>query len=189
MSVEGNAKCLALKTRKLHALPFSCNQSLTESNRYHWALLTGPKGDVPNRPQDRGVYHVKERLVIEGDPPVPTPKWQYIQAAEEHGILLVRVLVGKVKNLERLLELFRNSPLRPDVTGWNCVYWVKEALETAAKDSNVLASCVGNWQIVRDTAMRYVEEKKEAHRFDGQGQFDASQTATWDLLANKEIVP
>jgi hypothetical protein len=30
--------------------------------------------------------------------------------------------------------------------------------------------------------MWYVEEKKAAHRFDGQGQYDQDKAATWDML-------
>lgn len=49
-----------------------------------------------------------------------------------------------------------------------------------------------DWQIVRDTAMRYIEEKKTQHRFDGKakkGQFDNHKPATFDLLTGKELIP
>lgn len=104
-------------------------------------------------------------------------------------MLLVRVVVGKIKNLDHTKEIFRNIPLRPDVPGWNCVEWVKEAFETALADGGALGTAAPNWTAVRDTAMDYVAKKKAAHRFDGQGKYDQAKAATWDLLEGKELQP
>lgn len=35
----------------------------------------------------------------------------------------------------------------------------------------------------------YVERKKAAHRFDGQGQYDQSKAATWNMIKGVEQVP
>jgi hypothetical protein len=46
-----------------------------------------------------------------------------------------------------------------------------------------------HWNSIRDTAMWYVEEKKAAHRFDGQGGFDQNKAATWDMIDGLERTP
>jgi hypothetical protein len=45
------------------------------------------------------------------------------------------------------------------------------------------------WQAVRDAAMQFCQQKKDAHRFDGKGNFDTSQVTTFDLIQKKETIP
>lgn len=106
-------------------------------------------------------------------------------------MLLVRVTIGKVKDKSRLESIFRNIPVRPQVAGWNCVAWVKEAVETALQDEKALGTSKKklDWKSIRDVAMWYVEKKKSAHRFDGQGQYDQNKAATWDMLEGVERMP
>ncbi|EGY23380.1 uncharacterized protein VDAG_04818 [Verticillium dahliae VdLs.17] len=98
-------------------------------------------------------------------------------------------MVGKVKSTSRLRSIFQHTPVRPEVEGWNCVGWVKEALLAAMQDGRALEKYAGGWQEVRDTAMLYVQSKKEAHRFDGTVYFDPAQPATWDMLSGVELIP
>lgn len=66
---------------------------------------------------------------------------------------------------------------------------MKEALEAVLRDRRALGAPKGlNWDGVRDTAMWYVERKKAEHRFDGQGDFDQTKAATWDMIDGFERV-
>lgn len=85
-------------------------------------------------------------------------------------VLLVRVMIGKVKDLSRLRSIFERPPIRAEVPGWNCVGWVREAFLDARRDEKALGTCAKDWESVRDAAMWYVEHKKAAHRFDGTVQ-------------------
>ena len=89
----------------------------------------------------------------------------------------------------RLEDILRNAPIRGNQDGWNCVEWVKEALSILTEDRKCLGTRVTDWQLVRDTAMNYVQPKKEHHRFDGKGNFDTSKVATYDLISKKEVHP
>lgn len=104
-------------------------------------------------------------------------------------MVLVRVVVGKVANVTRLVSTIRSTPLNGDQPGWNCVEWVKDALEALKKDGRALGTSNTDWSAVRDTAMHYVEGKKAQHRFDGKGNFDMSKVATWDMLEGMELIP
>jgi hypothetical protein len=103
--------------------------------------------------------------------------------------LLVRVMIAKVENKDRLVSIIRNTPIRPDVAGWNCVGWVKEVLETLETDGKALGTGVIEWTKVRNGAMEYCQRKKDEHRFDGKVQFDMSKAATYDLIEGKETIP
>ncbi|QPH02856.1 hypothetical protein C2857_007074 [Epichloe festucae Fl1] len=157
---------------------------------YHWALIVGPKTES-NTSRGRR-FHAKEKLHVFGNPPMPQYVWEYVEediSMMPTSMLLVRVVFGKVKELSRLKSIFRNIPIRHEVGGWNCVAWVREAVETALQDRRVLRLSESlNWDSVRDVAMWYVEQKKAAHRFDGQGDYDQTKAATWDMLEGIERV-
>lgn len=104
-------------------------------------------------------------------------------------MLLVRILVGKVKSMSRLREIFEHTPVRSDVKGWNCVAWVREAMSAALQDGKALGTSAGDWESVRNAAMGYIEQKKAAHRFDGVVDYDQTKAATWDMLESAELVP
>ena len=104
-------------------------------------------------------------------------------------MLLVRIMIGKVKKMDRLESALRKVPIRQGQMGWNCVGWVKEALEALNADGKALGTSVTEWQAVRDGAMQYVQRKKAEHRFDGRGNFNMRYAATYDMLDGKETVP
>lgn len=104
-------------------------------------------------------------------------------------MILVRIMVGKIENMSRLTSITESVPIRGNKPGWNCVEWLKEALELLGNDKEALGTSETDWQTVRNAAMEYVEMKAAQHRFDGKakpGQFDESKVATYDLLEKTE---
>ena len=77
------------------------------------------------------------------------------------------------------------TPLRSNVQGWNCVEWVREAFETIVKRDDVIGRGVKSWQSVRDTAIWYVEKKRDEGRF--SIQFDPLKVPTWDSLSSIDV--
>ncbi|KAK4156992.1 hypothetical protein C8A00DRAFT_40578 [Chaetomidium leptoderma] len=156
----------------------------SDKDRLYVALYACGGAPVMPRLEDtRGArFHAKEKLRLVGTPPVPESVWEYEERESTMmptSMLLVRVMIGKVKDRNRLESM-----------GGNCVAWVKEAIETALRDEKVLGTPKTlHWDSIRDTAMWYVELKKAAHRFDGQGGFDLTKAATWDMLDGLERVP
>jgi hypothetical protein len=153
------------------------------SIRYHWAMQIGPKAEVEG--SQGKLYPAKETLTATG----------YVWGMEERGttmlatnMQLVRVLIGKVEDRSRLETIFRKVPIRKDQPGWNCVGWIKEALEDLGANGKALGASVTDWQQVRNMAMQYIERKKREHRFDGTANFDMRRPATFDMLENKETI-
>jgi hypothetical protein len=152
-------------------------------DRYHWSIIIGPKVEADNIGFR---YHAKEK---------PSPgggsTWEFEETEcnlKATQMLLIRVLIGKVANGPRTVEILRNTPIRQGEPGWNCVGWVKEALETLKADGKALGTSSLEWSTVRDEAMGYCQRKKDQHRFDGKGNFDMSKAPTYDLLKHREIV-
>ncbi|KAL9103654.1 MAG: hypothetical protein Q9163_001313 [Psora crenata] len=152
---------------------------------YHWSLMTGP------RKEDRGSrglrYHAKDKSRASGQ-----SVWEF----EERGLtvgmatqmLLVRILVGKVDKSNRLRDILRRVPVVQGDRSWNCVIWVKNALEALQKDGKAMGTCQLDWKIIRDTSMRYIQHKKKQHRFDGKAEFDISNSATFDMPEGRETI-
>jgi hypothetical protein len=131
-------------------------------------------------------YHAKNTPMHGGS------QWLF----EEHdcslapsNMLLVRVMVAKVEKKDRLISVLRNTPIKQGQQGWNCVSWVKEALERLKADGKALGRGITEWKLVRGAAMGYCQRKKDQHRFDGTGNFDMSKAPTYDLIEGKEIIP
>lgn len=131
-------------------------------------------------------YHAKERPKLGGG-----SEWFFEERESPlapTSMLLVRVVIGKIENGNRLVEILRNTPIRQGQPGWNCVGWVKEALEKLKVDPKALGTSIVEWEKVRGEAMNYCQRKKDQHRFDGQGNFDMRKVPTYDLMERKEII-
>ena len=104
-------------------------------------------------------------------------------------MLLVRVMIGKVANIDRLEKALRDTPVVQSDRTWNCVTWVKNALGALQVEGRAVGTSQLDWQSVRDAAMRYCQEKRDQHRFDGSGTFDLRKAPTYNLLEGRETIP
>lgn len=94
-------------------------------------------------------------------------------------MILVRILIAKVEDTDKLAQLLRQIPIREGEEGWNCVLWVKEALSELEKSNKIIGTSMLEWQAVRDAAMEYCQRKKDQQRFDGKGEFESSLEGIW----------
>jgi hypothetical protein len=148
--------------------------------RYHWALLLGPKVE---RRSTQGLFaHVKNTTTPDGT-------WTFEEAETPLTTtrqMLVRVLVAKVADRERLLRVVRAVPIVQNDANFNCIAWVRHALEALQQDEVALGTSKLDWTTVRDNAMAYCQKKKDMHRFDGKVEYDITWPPTFDLLAGRE---
>jgi hypothetical protein len=147
-------------------------------------LIVGPKVEAEGGIGVR--YHAKERPKLGGG-----SEWFFEEREcplAPTSMLLVRIMVGKVVDSNRLIQTLRNTPIRQGQPGWNCVSWVQEGLEMLKADTKALGTSVIEWDKVRSEAMGYCQQKKDQHRFDGQGNFDMRKVPTYDLMERKEII-
>lgn len=166
---------------------------LTSYLRFHWALVVAP------RQQDRTTvarkFHDKE------DMSKMPYTWTLTEEDEQLGTnqsvrLLTRIQVGKVNNRATLEKTLLTVPVRAGkegYDGWNCVVWVKEALERlSGNDNDGLGTCMLDWQKVRSAALKYTKDKIDTHRFDGKPAtytFIQDEVPTYDLITETEVVP
>ncbi|KAF7532236.1 hypothetical protein G7054_g8143 [Neopestalotiopsis clavispora] len=127
-------------------------------DKYHWGILVGPK--IESDDSIGKLYHAKEKMMQQRSHFMFKERNISMLATS---MILVRILVGKIENHERLASILRSTPIRAEQPGWNCVGWVQEA------------------------------HKAAEHRFDGKhrpGQFDHKKVATYDMVDTKgETVP
>ncbi|PYH43493.1 uncharacterized protein BP01DRAFT_402582 [Aspergillus saccharolyticus JOP 1030-1] len=137
-----------------------------KEDTHHWAILIGSK--AATNAGSSVQYHAKERISQEG-------KSEFF--FEEHDASA------------QMLLILRGIPVSQNVSGWNCVSWVKEALEVVDADTQALASTrVCDWGRVRDAAIEYCQRKKDQHRFDGKGDYDMGVIPTYDLMVGRGLI-
>jgi hypothetical protein len=132
-------------------------------------------------------YHAKERITGPN-----ASAWLFEEketSLSATSMLLVRVMIAKVEKKDRLISTLRDTPIKQDVAGWNCVGWVKEALQNLEMDGKALGTAVTDWTKVRNAVMEYCQQQKDKHRFDGQGNYDMTKVPTYDLIEGREVIP
>ncbi|KIM95991.1 hypothetical protein OIDMADRAFT_44786 [Oidiodendron maius Zn] len=146
-----------------------------------------PGGEDSDNGNVEGVrYDAKERMTKSSK-----TKWYFEErrgGVDGNGMLLIRLIVAKVPQPSELIHILRQVPVKQGLPGWNCVAWVKEALEKIEAHGKVLGTHRAEWLDVMDTALWYVEKKKPEHRFDGQGDYDINNVPTYDLMESKETM-
>ena len=132
--------------------------------------------------------HVKNRL----NPNGPGSIWQYeeseMQNVQNTTSLLVRVMIGKVEDLGRLLAIIRGITVVQNDPGWRCRTWCANALAAIMADGKAMGTSVLNWQRIEQTARSYVGQKTAQGRF-ANSQLLLRPRPTWDMLENKEMIP
>ena len=159
-----------------------------EQSTYHWALLSGPKTETDTSQGKR--YHIKQYQYNENDQ--LRTKWAYEELnvpVTPTRMILVRVLVAKIVDWNKMELILRGVPLIQNDASWTCRIWVKDALGYLVGDGHALGTSVSDWSTVENAATRYVQVKKDQHRFDGQVQWDMEKVPTWDLIENREAIP
>lgn len=92
-------------------------------DRYHWALLA-----IPSTSNSSQATRFHARDYFTG--PSQT-HWIYEEihvSARVTPKLLSKTYIGDVVDNERLYEVLRDTPIRQQEWGWNCVDWVSEAV-------------------------------------------------------------
>ena len=144
--------------------------------------MVGPKIESGDKHGTR--HHAKEIITANG------VQWIYEKkdvSLAPTSMQLIRVVIGKVEDKHRLQSVLRQIPIRAETPGWNCVAWVKEALQQLERDGRALGTSVTAWQSVRDTAMWYCEHKTSEGRFTAEG-YNPQKCPTYDIIEGKETV-
>ena len=150
--------------------------------RYHWGFLIGPK--IEDEPEVPGVrYHVKNH---------PLGGWVYEEKSlpnvQSTISLLARILIAKVEDERRLIQILRETPVIQGDPNWRCRTWVQAVLVSIRRDGRAVGTSNLSWAQIEPWAREYVARKTES------GRYSLVQTAdlpkpTWDMLEDKEIVP
>lgn len=144
----------------------------------------GPKSD---KNEGRGArYHARNHATAEAD-----SVWTFEEVRTSlmpTQMILVRILIAKIENTDRLAQLLREVPVKQGQQDWNCVSWVKEALSQLEVSNGILGTSVIQWEAVRNAAMSYCQRKRDQRRFDSGTGYDTTRVPTFDLIQGKETI-
>ncbi len=86
-------------------------------------------------------YHIKNH---------PVQGWMYkevpIRNVQTTTTLLARIVITKIEDEQRLVNIFRNTRVIQNDPKWRCCTWIADVLSTLARD----ARAVGTSQLASD---------------------------------------
>ncbi|KAJ6133823.1 hypothetical protein N7523_000145 [Penicillium sp. IBT 18751x] len=164
-----------------------------KEDAYHWGFVIGPKTE--ENPRKTGIrFDAIKKMTTNG------PVWQLVEETTSllpgTTMVLVRVMIGKIIDKERLLSVLRETPVRaheprPAHQIYTCAVWVQEALESIKQDGRAMGTSVLDWNSIRDTAMWFVKHHVERTNSDRgtkrDGGYNLNKVATWDSLDEREV--
>ncbi|KAL1877372.1 hypothetical protein VTK73DRAFT_8667 [Phialemonium thermophilum] len=152
-----------------------------ELSSYDWSFLIGPKDE--NKPHVPGmqlrIRKVAQLWVLEE---------LVVDDVRNTGSLAVRVLIAKIRDKSRLVQLIKDVHRVQDDDTWNTRSWIADVLNAMATTGGVVGRSVLNWPLVDARARQYVADKIAAGRYAGP-QDPTAPRPTWDLIDDKEIAP
>lgn len=155
--------------------------------RFHWGFLIGPKIEKKaNVPGTR--FHVKNQVLPSG-----AIGWAYeenhLPNVQSTNRLLARIVIAKVEDGARLIEIFRSIPVVQNDPNWRCRTWVWQVLERLKADGGkAVGTAQLDWGQIEGMARSYVAQK-QAHGRYATMDLLLKPKPTWDMLENKEMVP
>ncbi|KAH9830695.1 hypothetical protein Tdes44962_MAKER09006 [Teratosphaeria destructans] len=148
------------------------------ARKYHWGFLVGPKAERKEEVPGTS-YHVKNSTCAGLGVPVPNVRGT--------SNLLARVLIAKITDPKRLVEILRSQPLVQNGPDWRCRTWVASVLKALAKDGTAVGTSRLNWETVEATSRRYVASEIAEGRYEHSDDLFRPKP-TWDMLEDKETV-
>jgi hypothetical protein len=75
--------------------------------------------------------------------------------------LLATIPLGEIVDMDHLLEILRDTPIHQGEVNWNCVSWIRKALDDLSHDSTAitLGALARDWPTLRDSAMEAAAQK------------------------------
>lgn len=102
--------------------------------------------------------------------------------------LLARIVIAKIKDENRLIEIFRTTPVVQNDPGWHCRDWMADVLDRIKQDGRAVGTADLDWARVERLARSYVEKKSSDGRY-GEGADMSKDKPTWDMLEWEEVIP
>ena len=88
---------------------------LSSSYRYHWGFVIGPKNAEISGMRHRFKNHPVHNWVYEEIP---------LANVRSTNNLLARIVIAKIQDETRLVEIIRNTPVIHNDPDWRCRTWV-----------------------------------------------------------------
>lgn len=127
-------------------------------------------------------YHVKNH---------PIQGWVYEEVSLDNvqstTNLLARVVIAKVEDEKRLVEILRKTPVVHNDPTWRCRTWVANALSRIATDGQAVGTAELDWVKIEALARDYVAGKIASGRYLKAADVEKPKP-TWDMLERKETV-
>lgn len=122
----------------------------------------------------------------------PFGGWIYeevsLQNVKNTTTLLARIMIAKVEDQNRLLSIFRETPVIQDDPEWRCRTWIADVLQRISRDGHAVGTSELDWVKIETFARNYVARKANEGRY-MHGADMAKDKPMWNLIEGKEAIP
>ncbi|CVK85343.1 uncharacterized protein FPRN_06780 [Fusarium proliferatum] len=70
--------------------------------------------------------------------------------------LLARIMIAKIEDEDRIVEIIRNTPVVQNDPNWQCRTWVADVLSRTAQDGGAVGTAELDWAKIEPVAREYV---------------------------------
>ena len=101
--------------------------------------------------------------------------------------LLARIVIAKIENERRLVEILRGIPVVQGDPNWRCRTWLVNALEAIKEDGTAVGTARLDWNEIEPLARGYVAEKVKAGRYTVAEEQQLPKP-TWSMIEGREMI-
>lgn len=181
-----------MKSRNKMRVYVSIFRTPRASNKYHWAITTGPKNEDPlgEHPLEGRKYHVTN-LISQHN---PTAEWRYqeetVIAGLATGTTIGRVTIGKVLDEAAFSEVLRKIAVHQGNPNWRCRHWVIDAIQALAGSGTIGTSVdLCDWDAIQRFAEDFGKTNRESGRFTTSSLKSIQLIPTVDMMSGRIMVP
>lgn len=101
--------------------------------------------------------------------------------------LLARIVVAKITDEARLVDIIRGTNVVQDNPAWRCRTWLTGCLARIAEDGKCVGTAQLDWSKIEPKARAYVAGKIDAGKY-RSGADMLMPKPTFDMMRNKEVI-
>ncbi|KLO82294.1 Uncharacterized protein LW93_9485 [Fusarium fujikuroi] len=166
-------------------------KSIQHFHRWLWEDLE--TDSQPDHIEDQDWKDIKEMATKQNATIVPMRGWIYeeidLPNVRNTNSLLARIIIAKVEDEKRLVEIIRSAPVIQNDPNWRCRTWVADVLSRIASDGGrAIGTSELDWAKIERVPRDYVANKTATGRYLDPAVMPLPKP-TWDMLQGKEIVP
>ncbi|KAI5296436.1 hypothetical protein KEM55_005815 [Ascosphaera atra] len=152
--------------------------------RYYWTFMIEPDEET------RTPFNFYRNYGVDPAEPGDDGFKEVVRQSLDNKLLPIRLLVGYVRDGDRLAQLMRATRMGQGQEGCYGMTWVEEVMKRIWADGGTVLhnTRAVSWSKIQETAMRFCELKEKQLLNDGKSNYDTGKPPTYDMIKQTEVI-